>query len=204
MNLSESNINLAVNYCLGDTKSFDEKDEDFKNLFLYYLNDKNSSSIREVVTARVAGCDWLTEKHGLDAVDKVTGKSKEVKPRLWNEDTPSTGGGNFNDMTIERLEEFIKEDFGVICSIFGRNRLMYVVEFPITVISEHLREKILKTKVGKRVSPSFAYTNFMNSDKVKLHYFNETLMLQYGCVSDKHFKFIKSLENERNLIKFFE
>lgn len=204
MNLSENNINLAVSYCLGDTKFFDKKDEDFKNLFLYYLNDNNSSSIREAVTAKVANCFWLNKKHGLDAVDQKTGKAKEIKPRLWNEKTPSSGGGNFNDMTISRLEEFIKEDFGVICSLFAKNRLMYVIEFPITIICEHLRERINKAKLGKRVSPSFGYVHFMNNEKVKLHYFNEELMLRYKCVSEKHFKFIKSLDNENKFIKFFK
>ena len=55
MELSESNIKLATEYFMGNQKLFDSKDDDYKNLFLAYATDSNSSTLRELCTMYYLG-----------------------------------------------------------------------------------------------------------------------------------------------------
>jgi len=80
MELSKRNLKLATKFFTGDTTDFDQKDDDFKNLFRAYASDSNSSSIREAVTLDFLGYEQYSAKHGADGFDPVNQCQKEVNP----------------------------------------------------------------------------------------------------------------------------
>jgi hypothetical protein len=182
MNLSNKNLEIATQYFLGNTKALDVKDDDFKNLFLTFATDNNSSTIREQVTLHYLGYQPYQEKHGADGIDTKTGRQKEVKPRFLHAGKLGNSG-NFNDMTLELLEK--KKDYDIVNSLFYQSHLVYIVEFPMSVIFEKLKKPITNAKLGKRVVCHFNYLDY-NSDELQIHYYNKKVVDAMKCISNPH------------------
>jgi len=105
------------------------------SLITMYINDKNSSTLREFITVTVAGYQHTEGKIGYDGYKQsVHGESLmcEAKPKnvisgwKWK----LNGGGNFTDYTHERLERDIKENLHMLVSGFVDGKLIYILEFP--------------------------------------------------------------------------
>lgn len=187
--ISEKNLNIITQYFLGNTELFDRMDDDWKNLMLAYATDNNSSTIREAVTLHFLNYTSYTEKHGADGFDPKTNRQKEVKPKYVEFGKKIGSSGNFNDMTMELLEE--KKDYDIICSLFAGDKLAYIVEFPISVIYEHLKQPIIKAKIGKRVVCHFNYLNYDSAELI-VHYLNEHTIYEQNCLSKKHMIMLES------------
>ncbi len=190
MELSTQNLKLATQFFLGNTKEFDKKDDDYKNLFRAYASDSNSSSIREAVTLDFLGYEQYSAKHGADGFDPKTNKQKEVKPRFFPAGKKASIGGNFNDMTPELLHK--KNGLDVICSVFVEDRLILVVEFPIRAIHDQLEKTILKAKVGKRVVCGFSNTSFQDHEEMIIHHYDSEYINKNQCLSKKTAKLFES------------
>ena len=184
MELSESNLKIAIEFFLGNTTNFDKKDDDYKNLFRAYARDKNSSAIREAVTLNFLGYERYKKKHGADGIDNTTGRKKEVKPRYFS--TARKGkaaiSGNFNDMSMELLDK--KKEFDIICSVFVDDRLILVVEFPIAVILETLKQPIINAKLGKRIVCPFSNTSFQDSSEMVIHHYDADFINKNKSLAD--------------------
>lgn len=185
-----------MQYFLGDTTALDTKDDMYRNMFLAYASDNNSSSIREAVTLHYLGYTQNTAKHGADGVNPTNGQEVEVKPKYVAEGkTLSSAVGNFNDMTIELLEK--KKEYSVIGSLFSDKRLIYIVEFPISLIYNKMEQHIIKMKngkAGKRVVCSFNYSNY-DSDLLKVHYFDEKTATETKILSKPHREMLTKRNN---------
>lgn len=188
MELSQKNLDIITQYFLGNTTLLDAMDDDYKNLMLSYATDNNSSTIRELTTLNFLGYKPYTQKHGADGYDPVTNKQIEVKPRYLEQGKISSSG-NFNDMTMELLES--KKDFNIVCSLFSRNKLIYIVEFPISVIWEQLKKPIVNAKAGKRVVCHFGYNHY-SDDQLIVHYYNPVAVEEQSCLSKDHKKLLES------------
>lgn len=193
MMLSKNNLKLVTNFFLGNTKCFDKKDDEYKNLLLAYATDNNSSTLRELATMNYLKYKSFTEKLGPDGIDLETGVFKEVKPKTIKSDKKSGGSGNFNDMTLELLEK--KKDYDIICSLFKDSRFVYIVEFPMSSIYEKLKQPILKAKLGKRVVCNFSYKDY-DPDVLKVHYLNKELI--HSSVSKKHAKLLIEIYDNKS------
>ena len=194
MNISENNLNIATQLFLGNPNPLLKKDQDFQNLFLSYISDSNSSTIRELVTLHILGYQPYHEKHGADGIDNTTGKLKEVKPKFLYEGKLSNTG-NFNDMTFDLLEK--KKDFDIVCSLFSRDRLIYIVEFPLQLIYDVLKKPIINAVAGRRVVCHFNYKNY-DDDLLKVYYLDVEVCKQRKCLSNPH---LQMLEKRYNAIK---
>lgn len=183
MELSKNNLSMATKFFLGDSSEFDQKDEDYKNLFLAYASDVNSSSIREAVTLDFLNYEQYSSKHGADGFDPKTERKKEVKPRYFQEGHKCKIGGNFNDMTMELLSK--KQELDIICSVFVGKRLILVVEFPMSAIIENLKKPIINSKPGKRVVCNFSNTSFQDSDEMIIHHYDSEYINKNQCLSKK-------------------
>jgi hypothetical protein len=199
MILSETNLELVTNYFMGDLKSFNKKDEDYKNLLLSYATDNNSSTLRELSTMYYLGYKSFSEKLGPDGIDEHTGRIKEVKPKTISEGKKVGSSGNFNDMNMMLLQK--KKDYDIICSLFRESQFVYIVEFPMSVIYKKLQKPILNAKKGKRVVCSFNYLDYGFSDDLVVHYLNENLI--YDSVSKKHANLLMGKYDDK-LAKFFK
>jgi hypothetical protein len=187
--ISEKNLNIITQYFLGNTEPFDSMDDDWKNLMLAYATDNNSSTVREAVTLHYLKYTSYTEKHGADGFDPTTNRQKEVKPKYVELGKKISSSGNFNDMTMDLLEQ--KKDYDIVCSLFAGYRLAYIVEFPISVIYEHLKKPIIKAKIVKRVVCPFNYLNY-DSDQLIVHYLNKDIIKEQDCLSKKHMIMLES------------
>ena len=187
--LNSEDIDLATQYFLGNTEPLLKESERFSRLFLTYITDNNSSTLRELVTLNLLGYKSYDEKHGADGIDINTNRIKEVKPKFLRLGQKLGSSGNFNDMTLSLLEK--KKDFDIICSLFSYDRLIYLIEFPLSVIYDKLRKPIDNAVKGKRVVCHFTFKDYDN-DLLKVYYFDKELAEERKCLSKTHISMLES------------
>jgi len=150
-----------------------------------YMNDVNSSTLRELVTIEVAGYESIPGKLGRDGIDPTNNKPKEAKPKNFT-GKASNGGGCFNDYTMKRLNKDIDDDLDIVHSLFVDGKLAYIIEFNIDAIKDHLMEQIIKKcVVGKNDyvrTASWSYKYWVNHESLKLHYIDPTLVTKSKTV----------------------
>lgn len=120
------------------------------DLLTMYINDKNSSTLREFITVTLAGYTHKETKIGYNGFKQnsfVSGKTIkcEAKPKnVCSEEfekyergerrtKPSklNGGGNFTDCTPQRLKRDKNEKgLNLLVSGFVDGKLVYILEFP--------------------------------------------------------------------------
>jgi hypothetical protein len=183
--LSDDIIDFGVKYVLGEKVEFN--DSLFENLFLSYLGDLNSSTLREAITCKIIGCKWSSEKLGDDGYDTTSGLVKEIKPKFVHGEKKSNGSGTFNDYTHARLDAHIEKNTQVVVSLFTPKYLIYVIEFPIKTIEKTLREKIIKScdEDGNKWcrNASFSYKDYMYSEETKILFLNYNMLNLLKCVN---------------------
>ena len=177
-------LKLAVDRALG--KPTKNQGELFEELYTAYMNDSNSSSLREQITAAVAGCTTIPGKLGRDCID-IDEVKKEVKPKNWNGKRPTDGGGCFNDYTRKRWKKDCDVNLPIIASLFAEGMLIYVVEFRFEAIAARMDEQIIRVceSEGNRYvrSCSWTYSNWIDNPDLIVHYINKDLLkehYQYG------------------------
>jgi hypothetical protein len=155
------------------------------DLLTAYINDKNSSSLREFVTVSIAGYEHNPNKLGYNGYkhnSAIGGKPMncEAKPKNIQTDgyadkktkSKLIGDGGFNDYTHKRLEKDSNENLNLLCSGFIDGELQYILEFPFLAIKNRL-EIALKKIVGPYLrSATFNFSHYQNYTDLKLVYHN--------------------------------
>ena len=189
---------LAVDRSLG--KPTTSQGELFEELYNAYMSDSNSSSLREQITAAVAGCKSIPGKLGRDAID-INGIEKEIKPKNYT-GKRTNGSGCFNDYTRNRYERDLGVNLPIISSLFARGMLVYVVEFKFESIANRLNDQIIRIceEQGNRYvrSCSWTYANWIDYPMLKVHYINKDLLKEHahygeGVVVGPFYKKLMSL-----------
>ncbi len=108
-------------------------------LLTKYYNDLNSSTMRELVVAVVAGYEPSSEKLGYNGFrhNTLTGEVEhcEIKPRNYRTDsiakspTKLNGGGNFTDYSWQKFERHKEENPNMLVAGFVNGRLIYIFGF---------------------------------------------------------------------------
>jgi len=172
-------LKLAVDRSLG--KPTKDQGELFEELYVEYMNDSNSSTLREQITAAVAGCKSIPGKLGRDAID-INGVEKEIKPKNYTTQRHN-GGGCFNDYTRKRYEKDCNVNLPIIASLFAKGMLIYVVEFRFEAIANRLNEQIIRVCEGEGNryvrSCSWTYANWIDNPDLVVHYINKDLLKEY-------------------------
>ena len=173
-------LKLAVDRALG--KPTKNQGELFEELYNEYMSDPNSSSLREQITAAVAGCKTIPGKLGRDAID-IDGREKEIKPKNYT-GKRTNGGGCFNDYTRKRWERDCSVNLPIISSLFAKGMLIYVVEFTFDTIADRLDEQITRICEEQRNryvrSCSWTYSNWIDYPMLKVHYINKDLLKEHA------------------------
>ncbi len=184
--LSKDIIDCVVNYLIGDRSIYNSQSELFKNLFVAYLSDKNSSTLREAATLEICKCEKLDFKHGADGKDPVTGKLVEVKPTYAHKDKKGKqnllgGGGTFNDIHFEKVQSCL--DWDIVCSGFAEDKLIYIIRFPFSYLAPRLNEfiqnkiesnkKKTEGQTQGRFSTVFSFKHYIDCPELQIVYFNE-------------------------------
>lgn len=190
--------NELSNYLLN--KSKDTLIGMFVDLLTMYINDKNSSTIREFITVSIAGYKHKEGKIGYNGFKQSTYISGgiiqcEAKPKnIYTCSMPIrklNGGGNFTDYTFKRLERDKKEkDLNILISGFIDGKLIYILEFPFkySEFINHLENQLAKfenkLKDGRKTvgqflrSANFDYKHYINCPNVKIIFLLEKSKLK--------------------------
>jgi len=175
------------NYLIG--KSKDTLIGILLDLLTMYINDKNSSTIREFITVTLAGYKHKEGKIGYNGFKQetfISGKTIKCEAKTKNIDTSLkslrklNGGGNFTDYTFERLERDKQEkDLNMLISGFVDGKLIYILEFSFNYpeFVKHLKEQLKhRFKSGKDItgqflrSANFDYRHFIKCLKLRIVY----------------------------------
>ena len=163
------------------------------DLLTMYMNDKNSSTLREYLTVTMAGYEHSEGKIGFNGFQQssiIEGNPLycEAKPKninsvdFHNPDKKTrrklNGGGNYTDYTWARFEKDKKEAPQLLVSGFIDGKLIYIIEFPficdsfIANFDKKLQKHFPKGDVKGRYlrSCDFDYRNFIDEKDVKIVY----------------------------------
>lgn len=139
------------------------------DLLTIYINDKNSSTIREFITETLAGYQHKEGKIGYNGFKQdaiIPGKFIKCEAKPKNVDTEEfekykrgerktnpaklNGGGNFTDYTPARLQRDKREkDLNMLVSGFVDGKLIYILESPFNS-SDFVKNLELKIKQWQR------------------------------------------------------
>jgi hypothetical protein len=127
------------------------------DLLTTYYNDVNSSTMRELVVAVLAGYQPIPEKLGYNGFrqNTLTGKVEhcEIKPPNVRSDSTAknrrklNGGGSFSDYTWGKFEKDQRENPNMLVAGFVDGRLIYIFEFSF---NEHSFTSLLQKRLEKR------------------------------------------------------
>lgn len=175
-----------------------------EELFQMYMRDVNSSTLRELITIFVAGYSHVPGKHGRDGIDPVTGKGKEIKPKLYT-GKPTNGGGCFNDYTRARFDKDLLENLDIVHSFFIGDKLAYVLEFSIMAVQTKLDKQIrinCEEKGYQYVRSAYwSYSDWINHESMKIHYIDWNLINLYPkCINETMYKSLRDLPRTPALI----
>lgn len=169
-------------------KSKDNLIASLTDLITMYINDKNSSTLREFLTVTMAGYSHSGGKIGYNGFKQVTAyegsKEKleikcEAKPKNIISDSHNklNGYGNFTDYTFARLKRDFKEgNLNILVSGFVDGRIIYLFEFPFNYqpFVKNLKQQLLKRFSKEKDIPNeylrsanFNYKNYINCSKCK-------------------------------------
>lgn len=185
------------------SKSKDNLISILTDLLTAYINDKNSSSLREFITVSIAGYQHNPNKLGYNGYmqnSEIGGKpiSCEAKPKNIQTDgynqkktKPKLNGeGGFNDYTIERLKKDIQENLAILSSGFIDGELQYILEFPFSVVYEHLKNQLpqIRTRGTYTRMASFSFTHYVTyQDKIRVIYLNKQTIKNHQKYFNKKF-----------------
>lgn len=151
------------------------------DLITMYINDKNSSTLREFITVTIAGYNHSESKIGYNGYKQnAYGKPImcEAKPKNVRSGGKRklNGGGNFTDYTHERLARELKKNLHMLVSGFVDGKLIYVMEFPfrcesfVKKLSQQLERRFPKGDVSGQFlrSANFDYRDYISCKEMKI------------------------------------
>lgn len=143
--MSNSLFQKILSFSVGNSPANLTKVESAGLLYMY-LNDKNSSTLREEITLSVAGVHSMNKKLSYDGYD-LYGNYYEVKPMniLSRENKRKKrldGSGSYNDLTWARHRKYLQDNPFVLISGFVDGHLSYIFEVPYYIFSNKIEEKL--------------------------------------------------------------
>lgn len=154
------------------------------DLLTTYYNDSNSSTVREMVVAEVAGYKHSPEKLGYNGFrhNTLIGEREncEIKPHNVRSNSKSklSGKGNFTDYTWAKFGRHQEENLNMLVAGFVDGRLIFIFEFCFNEPSftSRLQEQLEKDlpdgdKPRRYVrSAAFSFDNYKNASSLKTIY----------------------------------
>ena len=176
------------------------------DLLTMYINDKNSSTIREFITVTLAGYEHKQGKIGYNGFRQdaiIPGRTIKCEAKPKNIDTEEfekfnrgerktspaklNGGGNFTDYTPNRLKKDKEEkDLNMLVSGFIDGKLLYIIEFPFNCPDFIANlEKQIKRWQGKLKSSKSVKGQFLRSATFDYKHFMNCPKLKFVFLLDK-------------------
>lgn len=195
----------------------------FSDLLTVYMNDKNSSALREFLSVTIAGYEHSDSKIGYNGYKHLTaGKpiSCEAKPHNLSSDAfedfkkgnrktsphKLNGSGSFNDYTPERFKRDLQEKLNMLVSGFVDGRLIFLLEFPFNdnTFKENLQKQLNKRFPDGRPTgqylrgASFNFSHYINSKNLKLVYCDMLVLKEHkGFIAPSFYKRLVELTEQK-------
>ena len=196
--MNEDLIQLIKDYATGSHSEIHEsllaKSKDnliaiLVDLLTIYYNDVNSSAMREMTVALLAGYQPNSEKLGYNGFrrDALTGGTEYCEIKPTNIRTDSTrkqprklnGGGNFTDYTWARFGQHSDDNPTMLVAGFVDARLVYIFEFNFNEpdFTGRLREQLVNHFPEGDVSglylrsASFTFRHYKNASSLQTRRF---------------------------------
>ena len=183
------------------------------DLLTTYYNDLNSSTMRELVVAVLAGYQPSSEKLGYNGFrqNTLTGKVEhcEIKPVNVRSDSTAKnprkldGGGNFSDYTWARFQKHEKENPNMLVAGFVDGHLIYIFEFSFNEQNfiSLLREKLeyylpdgdKPRSYGRKVD--FTFKHYKDAESLKTIYIapKQKLTKAQPYITGPMFKYLEKI-----------
>jgi hypothetical protein len=115
-------------------------------ILMLYANDKNSSTLREWVVLRIAGCQQQVGKIGYNGYkDNVPYEVKPRNVRIGEKGRKRlSGDGNFTDFTYERLEKYVQDAVHILVAGFVDGNPIYVLDVPFECLRQHSDSNLMR------------------------------------------------------------
>lgn len=168
--------------------------ETVRQLLMEQATDKNSSTFREGVTARVMGYEQSPDKLGYD----VVGHAVEIKPQNIYPDRGGrlSGSGQFTDFTFERHEKYLRDGVTMGVSGFVDGELVFVLRFPYRLLAQRVLHQLNNkiTRDGNRYcrSASFSFCHYEHSNEITVDYVAPELPKFEKFIQKRLFKMLHS------------
>lgn len=206
MNLTKEHINLITEYSKGtlNRESFPLNESDnYWDLLVSYLTDKNSSTLREYITCNVLGLNISSKKRGYDS----EGSSDEVKPKNVDSSNNKTLNctGNYSDLTYVRHNKYVKDNPIIHSAGFVDGQLLYIISISYSELSSRF-EKLLNKHLPNGDQPSkyvrtadFSFSCIdSNSPNVKVTFIRDDIEKFSSFISKKLYKFLKTKKDSKS------
>ena len=179
------------------------------DLLTTYYNDSNSSTVRELVVAEVAGYEHIPKKLGYNGFrhNTLIGKVEhcEIKPPNVRSDSTKklNGGGSFSDYTWARFGKDKKENPNMLVAGFVDGYLIYIFEFSFNEpdftarLQEQLEHRLptgdVKGSYGRSVS--FIFENYKDAESLKIIYITskQELVKAQPYITGPVFKYLEKI-----------
>lgn len=196
----------------------------FNDLLTMYINDKNSSTLREFITVSIAwykhsewkiwynwykqnipwksiSCEAKPKNFDTNELEKFKKKLRTTSPSKLN------WGWNFTDYTWARLEKDKNENPNMLISGFVDWKLIYILEFPFKInsfiekLEQQLKAKFPNWDIDRNWtflrSATFDFRDYILSNKLKYVFIlNKWELLNYKEYINKDF--LEYLYNKSN------
>lgn len=169
------------------------------DLLTLYINDRNSSTVREWITIKMAGYERSESKLGYNgyrmAVPDGPKEFCEAKPaNVYHRDDGSisrklSGNGNFTDYTPERLEKDLETNPCMLVSGFVDGQLVYILKFPFRCLESRLRS-VLARHFPENRRPEGQY---LRGASFNFHHYRECKGLEIVFISQSLDRFQDAL-----------
>lgn len=176
----------------------------FTDLLTMYINDLNSSTLREIITVEIAGFEHMKDKIGYNGYRQLSASGKtqycEIKPtNSYTKINGSlskkfSGQGNFTDFSWKKLERITSDEIKMVLSGFINGKLLYVLSFDfnepsfLNKLSTQLQSKFPKgDKTGFWLrSATFNYLDYKDANSLKIIYLEKNI-IKYDYAFSKSF-----------------
>lgn len=198
--MDKNHLDIITNYCTGTITKKELTDMNgyhYVELLDSYLNDLNSSRLRQDITCNVIGLKVNDKKLGYDSADS----SDEVKPKNISstsiKKTKLDCGGNYSDLTHKRHIKYIEDNAIIHCSGFIDGYLMYIIKVPYSELINRF-QKILNDKLPDGDLPnryvrsaSFTFTHIKNSPNIKVEFVRDNIGEFSSFINKELYNYLK-------------
>jgi hypothetical protein len=143
--MKEDLTNLIVLYSKGELSKetiIETHGDMFMSLLESYINDSNSSTLRETITCKMVGLETTGKKLGYDS--KLT--NEEVKPKnvKIGGKKKLDGHGSYSDLTHSRHKQYINDNVIIHVSGFLNGLIIYIIKVNYRDLAQHFQNRLDK------------------------------------------------------------